>query len=54
MKAPESDLRQAIKKIKSEYRPEKIILFGSRAKGEVDQESDANLLSSGAIAGKLR
>ena len=44
MKALGSNLQQAIEKIKSEYYPERIILFGSRAKGEVDQESDADLL----------
>jgi predicted nucleotidyltransferase len=37
-------LHKAVEKIVAEYQPERIILFGSRAKGDFDQESDADFL----------
>lgn len=44
MQTLESRLQQSVEKIKTEYRPERIILLGSRATGHFDQNSDADLL----------
>lgn len=38
------ELEAAIKKIATEYQPEKIILFGSRAKGEERPDSDYDFI----------
>ncbi len=38
------ELKRIVKIIKDEYSPEKIILFGSMAKGEIHEWSDIDLL----------
>ena len=40
---PEEDLSGIVRRIVEHYRPEKIILFGSRARGEADSKSDIDL-----------
>jgi predicted nucleotidyltransferase len=37
-------IREIVEKIKREYRPTKIILFGSHAYGSADRDSDIDLL----------
>lgn len=37
-------LREIVEKIKAEYQPEKIVLYGSYAYGRPDEESDIDLL----------
>lgn len=37
-------LKEAVQKIITEYQPEKIILFGSRAKGEARPDSDYDFI----------
>lgn len=39
-----SDIKAAADKISSEYRPQRIILFGSHARGTADKWSDIDLL----------
>ena len=40
----EQAIREVVETIRDEYRPEKIILFGSRARGRPDDESDLDIL----------
>ncbi len=40
----ETDLRQATERIVAEFHPERIILFGSHARGTADEHSDVDLL----------
>ena len=40
----EKELASIVKKLVEQYRPEKIIVFGSLAQGRVDAESDLDLL----------
>lgn len=40
----EREVQQAVERLTAEYRPERIILFGSRAEGDFDRESDVDLL----------
>ena len=39
-----TELEQAVQKVVKEYQPEKIILFGSRARGEERPESDYDFI----------
>ena len=39
----ESVLDKIVRRIVEHYRPEKVILFGSRARGEADSKSDIDL-----------
>jgi len=40
----EQAIQAVVDTIRDEYRPEKIILFGSRARGGADDESDLDIL----------
>ena len=40
----EQAIQEVVETIRDEYRPEKIILFGSRARGRPDDESDLDIL----------
>jgi len=40
----EQVIREVVETIQDEYQPEKIILFGSRARGRLDDESDLDIL----------
>lgn len=37
-------IREVVDKIAADYRPQRIILFGSYARGEADEDSDLDLL----------
>ena len=39
-----TDLREAIRRLVEEFEPERIILFGSQARGTADARSDVDLL----------
>lgn len=47
-------LRQAVDRIATRFDPEKIILFGSRARGQGGLDSDADLLVVMAVNGSKR
>ena len=40
----ENDLRQATERLVKQFRPERVILFGSQARGSADTHSDVDLL----------
>ncbi len=50
----ESALRQAVERIATGFRPDKIILFGSRARNQGRPDSDADLLVVMAVNGSRR
>jgi predicted nucleotidyltransferase len=50
----EAALRQAVDRIATRFHPEKIILFGSRARGQGGPESDADLLVVMPVDGSKR
>jgi len=50
----ESALQQAVERIAERFYPEKIILFGSRARGQARPDSDADLLVVMSVAGSKR
>jgi len=50
----ESALRQAVDRIATRFDPDKIILFGSAARGEGGPDSDADLLIVMAVDGSKR
>ncbi len=41
---PESTIQEAVRRIAEQFRPAKVILFGSQARGLARQESDVDLL----------
>jgi len=41
---PEAKINEAVRRIVRRFRPEKIVLFGSRARGDARPDSDADLL----------
>lgn len=50
----ESALQQAVDRIASRFHPDKIILFGSRARGQAGPDSDADLLIIMPVNGSKR
>jgi len=50
----EAALRQAVDRIATRFHPEKIILFGSRARGQGGPNSDADLLVIMPVNGSKR
>ncbi len=50
----EAALRQAVDRIATHFHPEKIILFGSRARGQAGVDSDADLLVVMSVDGSKR
>jgi len=50
----ESAIQQAVDRIARRFHPEKIILFGSRARGQGGPDSDADLLVIMAVDGSKR
>ena len=40
----QKEIKKIVKQIKTKYQPEKIILYGSAAKGKVNKNSDIDLL----------
>ncbi len=51
---PMTDIDTAVKKIVEQFQPTKIILFGSRARGLVDTDSDVDLLVVMDVKGSKR
>lgn len=47
-------IRQMVKRIVTQFHPEKIILFGSHARGDVTADSDADLLVVMNVNGSKR
>jgi predicted nucleotidyltransferase len=50
----EADLRQAVQALVAEFRPDRVILFGSHARGTADAQSDVDLLVVCPIRGSRR
>lgn len=50
----ESYLQEAARRLAAEFRPQRIILFGSHARGTADQRSDVDLLVIGRFEGSRR
>ena len=50
----EAIIREAARRIADKFNPERIILFGSRARGEGDERSDIDLLVICKVSGKRR
>jgi len=50
----ETALRQAVDRLATRFHPEKIILFGSRARGQGGPDSDADLLIVMRVDGSKR
>jgi len=50
----ESGIRQAVDRIATRFQPDKIILFGSRARGQAEPDSDADLLIVMRVDGSKR
>ncbi len=51
---PDSKIEAAVRRIVRGFRPEKIILFGSRARGDPSPDSDADLLVVMSVRGSRR
>jgi uncharacterized protein len=47
-------IREAARRIAEKFHPERIILFGSQAKGTADDKSDVDLLVICRVTGKRR
>ncbi len=54
VKDPETKIFEAVRRIVRRFRPEKIILFGSRARGDPRPDSDADLLVVMRVRGSRR
>ena len=50
----DSDLRQAVDTLVESFRPERVILFGSHARGTADVRSDVDLLVVCPVRGSRR
>src|SRR3990167_6543530 len=50
----EVDLRQAVDALVARFRPDRVILFGSNARGTADVRSDVDLLVVCPVQGSLR
>jgi len=50
----QQSLQSAIRKLAESFHPEKIILFGSQARGDADEHSDVDLLVITNIQGSRR
>jgi len=50
----ETDLRQATERLVTRFRPQRIILFGSHARGTGDEHSDVDLLIVCPVEGRRR
>jgi predicted nucleotidyltransferase len=53
-KNPVTDINDAVKRIVEQFHPAKIILFGSRARGAVEPDSDVDLLVVMDVEGSKR
>ena len=51
---PEGDLRQAVDVLVDRFRPDRVILFGSQARGTADPRSDVDLLVVCPVQGSRR
>jgi predicted nucleotidyltransferase len=54
VKDAEAKINEAVRTIVSRFRPDKIILFGSRARGDAQPDSDADLLVVMKVRGSRR
>ena len=54
VKDADSKINEAVRRIVKRFRPEKIILFGSRARGDAQPDSDADLLVVMKVRGSRR
>lgn len=54
VKVPRSRIEEFAKRIASEFHPERIILFGSHARGDAEPDSDVDLLVIMPRDGKTR
>jgi predicted nucleotidyltransferase len=52
--AEEKNIREMVNRIVREFRPERIILFGSRARGQGGRDSDVDLLVVMRVKGSKR
>ncbi|MGQ0812327.1 MAG: nucleotidyltransferase family protein [Nitrospiraceae bacterium] len=50
----EETIREMVRRIAAQFRPEKIILFGSHARGEAGPDSDVDLLVVMSVEGSKR
>lgn len=50
----QAKLQSAVRKIAEDFRPERIILFGSQARGDADERSDVDLLVIADVRGSRR
>jgi uncharacterized protein len=50
----ESAIREAVDRIAARFRPDRIILFGSHARGQAGPDSDADLLVIMSVQGSKR
>ncbi len=51
---PEDVLREAVSRLVRRFRPHKVILFGSQARGNADSKSDVDLLVVCPLGGRRR
>lgn len=54
VKNPDAKIEEAVRRIVRRFHPEKIILFGSRARGDPGPDSDADLLVIMRVRGSRR
>ena len=52
--ASQSDIRRMVRKIVRRFRPQRVILFGSYARGDADADSDVDLLVVMDVQGSTR
>ncbi len=52
--SPAADIREMVKRIVSRFDPDKVILFGSHARGDAGPDSDVDLLIVMAVSGSKR
>jgi len=50
----QEDIREMVRRIVKQFDPEKIILFGSHARGDAGPDSDVDLLVVMAVEGSVR
>jgi predicted nucleotidyltransferase len=53
-KAAQRDIREMVKRIVAKFHPERVILFGSYARGEAGPDSDVDLLVVMPVLGSRR
>jgi predicted nucleotidyltransferase len=52
--SPAASIREMVKRIVSRFDPDKVILFGSHARGDAGPDSDVDLLIVMAVSGSKR